>query len=122
MSAPETPETHQTPEAPIDAVFEFPWQAQLFGLTVALSEAGLFTWSDWTHALGGRLAQGRDYWPAWLSAFETLLAQRGIALPADIDALAQRWREAARATPHGTPIRLDNAPSDGPSDLPSCEL
>lgn len=110
MSPPDSPETPH--DAPFETPFEAPWQAQLFGLTVALSEAGLFAWPDWTRALGGELARGGDYWQAWLGALESLLAQRGIALPADIDALAQRWIDAAHATPHGTPIRLENAPTD----------
>ncbi|GAB4274213.1 MAG: nitrile hydratase accessory protein [Pararhodobacter sp.] len=100
-----TPPDH-TPEAPFDA----PWQAQLFGLTVALSDRGLFSWPDWTQALGAALHTGQDYWHAWASALEGLLAARGIALPDEVAALAARWQDAAHATPHGTPIRLENAP------------
>jgi nitrile hydratase accessory protein len=94
-----------TPDAPFDA----PWQAQLFGLTVALNEGGLFPWADWTQALGAELRTGLGYWDAWLKALEGMLADRGIALPDDVAALAHRWQEAAHATPHGTPIRLENA-------------
>lgn len=97
-----------TPEP--DAPFDAPWQAQLFGLTVALSDAGLFPWTDWTQALGAQLKAGHPYWQAWLAALETLLAACGIALPDDVATLADQWQEAAHATPHGTPIRLENAP------------
>ncbi|PWE31517.1 nitrile hydratase accessory protein [Pararhodobacter marinus] len=96
-------------DASFDAPFDAPWQAQLFGLTVALSEAGLFGWPDWTRALGAEIAQGTPYWQAWLRAFESLLSERGIALPGDIALLAARWQDAAHATPHGQPIRLENA-------------
>lgn len=95
-----------TPETP---PFEAPWQAQVFGLTVALNERGLFTWPDWTQALGAELRQGEGYWEAWLAALEGVLAARGIALPAEVAALAQRWQDAAHATPHGQPIVLENA-------------
>lgn len=104
MSAPD-------PGQPFDA----PWQAQLFGLTVALSEAGLFGWPDWTQALGAELHRGQPYWPAWLSALEGMLAARGIAGSEDVAALARRWQAAAHATPHGAPILLENAP---PSSCP----
>jgi len=93
-----------------DAPFDAPWQAQLFGLTVALSDAGLFPWSEWTQALGVQLKAGQPYWPAWLAALESLLAARGIALPDEVAVLADLWQEAAHATPHGTAICLENAP------------
>ena len=95
-----------------DQPFLAPWQAQVFGLTVALSQAGLFGWSDWTQALGARLAAGADYWDGWLQALEGILTAQGIALPDDIAVLAQRWQAAAHATPHGHPIVLENTPGD----------
>lgn len=100
MNVPETP----------GAPFDEPWQAQLFGLTVALNESGLFPWSDWSPALGAELAMGHTYWKAWLHALERILTERGIALPDEIAVLAEHWQRAAHATPHGTPIRLENAP------------
>lgn len=99
-----------SPEAPFDA----PWQAQVFGLTVALAERGLFDWSDWTRAFGARLASGQDYWAAWLQTLESILAANGIAGLAEVDDLAHAWQEAAHATPHGVPIRLDNAAGHRP--------
>ncbi len=89
-----------------DTPFQAPWQAQVFGLTVALSEVGLFPWPDWTRALGARIATGADYWDAWVQALEGMLAERGIALPAEVASLAHRWQDAAHATPHGVAIRL----------------
>ncbi|WP_220443948.1 nitrile hydratase accessory protein [Pararhodobacter zhoushanensis] len=92
-----------------DQPFLAPWQAQVFGLTVALSEAGLFNWPDWTQALGAQLATGAEYWDAWLQALEVILTQKGVAVPDEIAALAHRWQDAAHATPHGQPILLENA-------------
>ena len=102
-----------TPDTPFggafQAPFQAPWQAQLFGLTVALSDAGTFSWPDWTEALGAKIAKGFDYWDAWLMALEAMLAERGLALPDEVTALAQDWQEAAHHTPHGQPILLENA-------------
>ena len=85
------PEPSPIPERPFDQ----PWQAQAFALTVALHQAGLFTWPDWAQTLGAELKNaaedGSDYWDHWLAA------------------LAERWQRAARATPHGTPITLEAA-------------
>lgn len=108
MTPPETPPTE--PDRP----FAAPWQAQAFGLTVALHQAGLFTWPDWAQTLGAELRggafDGSDYWDRWLAALERLVADRTGTAPADLTALADRWQAAARATPHGQPIRLDTAP------------
>lgn len=102
---------------PPDAPFEAPWQAQAFALVVSLAEAGIITWADWTDALSrtirrdGAPDDGHDaYYRHWLTALEGLLGERGIALPADVDALAASWERAAHATPHGQPIELANDP------------
>lgn len=90
------------PEAP----FDHPWQAQAFGLAVALSESGLFGWSDWTRAFGARLACGVEYWDAWVQTLEGMLAQHGIAGAEEVDRLTHAWEDAAHATPHGVAITL----------------
>jgi nitrile hydratase accessory protein len=95
-------------EAP--PAFAEPWQAQAFAMTVALHGRGLFAWSEWTEALGAALRCGGDYHEAWVAALEGLLAGKGVAEPAAVDALAEAWVRAAEATPHGQPIRLENDP------------
>lgn len=97
------------PEAP---PFDEPWQAQAFAMTVALSERGLFTWTEWAQALGAELARRPDaqgnegYFLAWLAALEGLIVARGVAEENDLAALARAWIAAAEATPHGKPIVL----------------
>ena len=92
-----------------DAPFDAPWQAELFGLTVALSDAGHLPWTDWTQAFGAELKRGTDYWPAWLATLQAQMIARGLASADQVHALTHRWQAAARATPHGQPIRLENA-------------
>ena len=92
-----------------EAPFLAPWHAQVFGLTVALHEQGQFDWPTWAQALGAQLRGNADYWSAWLAALEGVLAERGIALPAEVAELADQWQDAAHATPHGHPIVLENA-------------
>jgi nitrile hydratase accessory protein len=71
-------------------VFNEPWEARAFAMTLALHERGLFTWAEWSAALAGeiqraplRAAQDAEdtYYRQWLRALEALLAERGIAAP-----------------------------------------
>ena len=94
------------PEQPFDE----PWHAQLFALTVALNEAGWLDWRDWTAAFGKARAGEGDYYADWLNTLQSLLADRGVTDPAAITDMTAAWQRAARATPHGQPIALDNDP------------
>ena len=40
-----------------DPVFEAPWHAHVFALTVHLNEAGHFAWADWAERFGATLAR-----------------------------------------------------------------
>jgi nitrile hydratase accessory protein len=97
------------PEAP---PFDEPWQAQVFAIGVALNQRGLFNWSEWAQALGAEIAAGPQeagneaYFQGWLRALEEILVAKGVANAADLASLAQAWRAAALATPHGQPIVL----------------
>lgn len=99
---------------PEEPVFAEPWQAQIFALTVALNERGVFSWTEWAEALGAELKEGApdgsDYYDRWLAALESLLLNRQIARAAEIADLTAAWHRAAEATPHGKPILLDNDP------------
>lgn len=97
--------------------FDEPWHAQVFALTVALSEAGQFAWGEWAEAFGATLARhglsreldgGADYYAAWLETLERLLAERGLADPGQVQAMRDAWEAAYLATPHGKPVRLQD--------------
>lgn len=96
-----------------DAPFTEPWQARVFALTVAMNEAGHFSWPDWAAVFGRHLKGARDgagdYWHAWAAALEEMLALGGVAEGSEVAALTRRWQDAAHATPHGQPIELENA-------------
>jgi nitrile hydratase accessory protein len=100
--------------------FREPWEAQAFALTLALYEAGAFTWHEWTDALAAavRRAQadgdpdtGETYYRHWLAALEALIAAKGIADAAGLSRIREAWERAAHRTPHGEPIEL------GPEDF-----
>jgi nitrile hydratase accessory protein len=115
LSRPDFP-SPRPPDAVDTPVFEAPWQAEAFALTVALHERGVFSWTEWTSALSSQVhapdaaADGHDYYEHWVRALESLLAARGMASPDAVEALTAAWHRAAHVTPHGQPILLENDP------------
>lgn len=96
-------------------VFNAPWEAQAFAMTLTLHTRGVFTWREWADALAAELAaaaasgnpdDGTHYYEHWLAALEKLVARKEI-IPADeLERRVEDWDAAARATPHGKPIEL----------------
>jgi nitrile hydratase accessory protein len=111
------------PLPPRDAdgpVFAEPWQAQAFAMAVALHRRGVFTWGEWAAALAAEITQGAGdaddgsrYYEHWLAAMERLVLAKGVADAKALDRRKDAWDRAARATPHGAPILLENDPLSG---------
>ncbi|MGB0866498.1 MAG: nitrile hydratase accessory protein [Granulosicoccaceae bacterium] len=111
----------ELPEIPRDAagpVFAEPWQAQVFAITLALYERGLFSWPEWAEHLSRAIGQaqaagdpdcGDSYYNHWLAALEAILHSKGVASVDQLCQLQQAWSEAAAVTPHGAPIELSSA-------------
>jgi nitrile hydratase accessory protein len=96
-------------------VFREPWQAQAFAMAVALHERGVFTWSEWSSALGDEIRRaqqagdpdtGETYYRHWLATLERVVAEKGIADGLALERYHDAWDRAARRTAHGTPIEL----------------
>ena len=99
-------------------VFREPWHAQAFAMALALTERGLFTWSEWAATLGEEIARaqaagdpdsGETYYRHWLNALERLVAEKGATDPANLARYRDAWGHAAHRTPHGQPIELTAA-------------
>lgn len=97
-------------------VFQEPWQAQAFALTLYLHNAGVITWDQWARVLADALAaraeqgaatDGSDYYEAWLQALETLAIDLGLADRNALGGLKAAWAEAYEHTPHGRPVTLE---------------
>lgn len=93
--------------------FAEPWHAGAFALAVHLSERDLFTWREWSEALGAGLAAsdapvegGDDYYRVWLDTVTRLAAERGGVAADELEAMKARWAAAYGSTPHGEPVRL----------------
>jgi nitrile hydratase accessory protein len=105
-------------------VFREPWEAEAFAMAVSLHQRGVFTWTEWAETLaeeiktaqaGGDPDLGDTYYRHWLAALERLVISKGIADRHQLDGRRDAWDRAARATPHGEPILLENDPLKSPS-------
>jgi nitrile hydratase accessory protein len=114
-----------------EPVFAEPWEAHAFALAVKLSEAGLFTWSEWSAALAEELAaasrrgepdDGSRYYHHWLAALERLVAAKNLIAASFLAARKEEWAEAYHRTPHGSPVTLEAAPHPSPLAPPSLTL
>jgi nitrile hydratase accessory protein len=74
------------PGIPMDAdspVFNEPWEARAFAMTLALHERGVFTWPQWAQELSRQIETARasgdadlgdTYYQHWLRALESLVS------------------------------------------------
>jgi nitrile hydratase accessory protein len=100
-------------------IFNEAWEAQAFAMVVALHEAKLFSWGEWSAALSREIAAAsqtsdRDpdasYYHHSLAALEALVVAKGAASRSILEERKAAWARAAEATPHGEPILLANDP------------
>jgi nitrile hydratase accessory protein len=110
------PETIGIPrDAEGEPVFEEPWQAQAFAMTLNLHQAGVFTWPEWADYLAREIQRaqaagdpdlGNTYYAHWLAALERIVTDKGLIASTELAQRKSEWAEAARTTPHGKPIEL----------------
>ena len=102
---------------PVDTDLKFaePWEAKAFAIVVSLAQAGHISWPEWVECFSKEVAaatadeacggQPRSYYAQWLNAAETLLAEKGLASPDQLQARrfsiavagpmkARNWRTA----------------------------
>jgi nitrile hydratase accessory protein len=96
-------------------VFNAPWEAQAFAMTLSLHAAGAFTWREWADALAAELSaaaahgepdDGSHYYEHWLAALEKLVTKKGVVPAQELQRRLDEWDAAVRATPHGKPVEL----------------
>ena len=101
--------------------FAEPWQADAFAIVVAMTDAGIFTPSEWSAALSAAIHRaqqsgdpdlGDTYYQHWVHALEELCIARGAIAKATLDERESDWRDAYESTPHGQPVELRVPPAD----------
>jgi len=90
-----------------ELLFEAPWESRLFGLTLALYEAGFFEWEEFRKLLCEEISaweaqsapqESWSYYARWRVAFERLLAQKGLLTEPELEACMKSL--AARPSGH----------------------
>lgn len=108
-------EVDSIPRNELGPVFNEPWEAEAFAMTLALYEKGVFTWPQWAHVLSDEIARaqnagdpdhGDTYYLHWLAALERIVVEKNIASEQQLSDLHADWNRAALSTPHGQPIVL----------------
>jgi nitrile hydratase accessory protein len=93
--------------------FGQPWHADAFGTSLALSQAGLFSWAEWVEIFSREIrtnpqCAGEDseaaYYRQWLAALEAILEKHAMLTSEEITEAAEHWRRSYLNTPHGKPI------------------
>lgn len=92
-----------------ELVFEAPWESRLFGVTLALCEAGRFEWEEFRRLLIEEIARAdaatgggsTGYYACWHTAFERLLAAKGLCVGAEVDARVRALAERPAGHDHG---------------------
>jgi nitrile hydratase accessory protein len=79
-----------------ELVFDALWESRVFGMTMTLFEQGAFAWDEFRDRLIAAIGAWErahhpddasfHYWSCWLTAFESLVAAKGLCLPAAVDA------------------------------------
>ena len=89
------------------------WHAQIFGTTVALSRAGLFTWAKWVDTFSAEIRANpqtaeetseQAYYRQWLDALQRIVVASARVSSDEIVETMEHWRRSFLATPHGKPI------------------
>ena len=93
-----------------ELVFEAPWESRLFGLTMALCQAGIFEWEEFRRLLieeigafdtSGAAPETYRYYARWQRAFERLLAAKGVCAESELDARARALAARPPGHDHG---------------------
>ena len=100
----------QPPMANGEVIFEAPWQGRIFAMAVALSDQGVFVWSEFQQSLIDTIAESNDglamdshevpfeYYDHVQPALERLLDAKGIVLDQAWEVRKQSF--AARPNDH----------------------
>lgn len=80
-----------------ELVFQAPWEGRAFGIAVLLNEKRAYEWNAFRDRLVAEIAAGnRDYYASWLDALQSVVIERGIVTPEQIDRRAEEYRSLKR--------------------------
>jgi len=96
--------------------FDAPWQAEAYGMSQALIEAGHVSADQWARTMNKALRRklhdeglpdtAETYSVAVIEALGEVASSSGIVSAKELELRAEAWREAYKQTPHGKPVKL----------------
>ncbi len=105
------PTQSDTPEG-----FDAPWQAEAYGISQALIEAGHVSADQWARTMSTVLRRklydeglpdnAETYSVAVIEALAEVASTNGIVSVQELEQRAEAWRSAYKRTPHGKPVQL----------------
>lgn len=84
---------------PNEPVFHHEWERRVFAIMVATFGGGHYNVDQFRHAIermGPVEYLTGSYYEHWLASLETLLTERGVITPAELDARRQQLMQEAR--------------------------
>ncbi|NKB76891.1 MAG: nitrile hydratase accessory protein [Gammaproteobacteria bacterium] len=72
------------PQCDGEAVFDAPWQAKTFAMTIQLHQKGVFEWQEWVDRLSTNIkafeakrdvTNSDDYYGVWLQTLEEFMSE-----------------------------------------------
>ena len=89
------------PEGSGEPVFNEPWEASAFAITVSLNQAGLFDWTEWVEIFSKEIKEAEaahghaagQYYHTWFAALEKLVVAKQILDRQTIDSKQRYFRE-----------------------------
>ncbi len=121
-----------------EIVFEAPWQSRVFGIAVALSEQGHFSWAEFQQQLIRVIRTWDDeqdekrhdtwdertrqseyhYFDHFSAALSAILRSKGMLVEQELDALVAAYRERPHGHDHGDHTHHHNHTNNQPHDHP----
>jgi nitrile hydratase accessory protein len=98
--------------------FDESWQVEAYALVQVLIETGRISSSQWAKAFGAALREAADqgepdssdtYYTTLSETLQRVLVAEGRMQAAEIRQRIDDWRAAYLRTPHGRPVRLNEA-------------
>jgi len=96
--------------------FDAPWQAEAYGISQALIEAGHVSADQWARTMNRALRRklydeglpdnAETYSVAVIEALGEVASTNGIVSAQELEQRAEAWRSAYKRTPHGKPVEL----------------
>ena len=92
-----------------------PWQGQLYAITLAIFDEEIFTKQRFMLSLRKNCSEkvnlrsfdyDDDFFLVWLVSLESIIIDLKFGLPAELNGLKNKWRNAFLNAQHGEPVKI----------------